>query len=99
MSDPIRDPEGIEPEELDKIEGLAGAHVIEIGCGNGRLTQRYAGRVKSVTGVDTTSDTIREALQAQPLPGGARFDLAEASALALPFRDESFEAALLAWSL
>ncbi|MDX1436556.1 MAG: class I SAM-dependent methyltransferase [Anaerolineales bacterium] len=98
MKDPVRDPEEIERRYLEKIHALDGAHVLEIGCGNGRLTQRYGSRAISVTGVDP-EETVVDARQIRPLPGGTRLDLLRASATELPFRRESFTTAILAWSL
>jgi ubiquinone/menaquinone biosynthesis C-methylase UbiE len=97
--EPIRDPEEVETQQLEMMEALEGAHVIEIGCGNGRLTRRYAAWASSVTGIDPEADAIQKANLIRPLSGGARLDLTQASATALPFRDASFTAALLAWSL
>ena len=36
------DPEGAELAALGKLVDFAGLHVLEVGCGDGRLTWRYA---------------------------------------------------------
>ena len=36
--DPVRDPEGIEIEYLNRTGVINGRNVIEIGCGDGRIT-------------------------------------------------------------
>lgn len=42
-------------------ERLLGAHVLEIGCGVGRLTPFVAGRVRSYTGIDIAPSLVAEA--------------------------------------
>jgi ubiquinone/menaquinone biosynthesis C-methylase UbiE len=97
--EPVRDPEQIEPKYLSRIEELSDARVIEIGCGNGRLTWRYASLVDSVIGIDPEADALREAIDARPLEGCLRFDAVRALAERLPLKAESFDAALFSWSL
>ena len=97
--EPIRDPEQLEPEYLSKIEQLPDARVIEIGCGDGRLTWRYASLVKSVIGIDPDAEALSEAIGAMPLQGRLKFEAVQGSAEKLPFKTESFDAAIFAWSL
>lgn len=97
--EPVRDPERLEPEYLSKIEQLSDAKVIEIGSGDGRLTWRYASLVKSVIGIDPEADALSEAISATPLQGHLRFDAVQALAEKLPFKAESFDTAVFAWSL
>ena len=97
--EPVRDPERLEPEYLSKIEQLFDARVIEIGCGDGRLTRRYASLVKSVIGIDPEAVALREAIRATPLQGRLRLDAVQGLAEKLPFKAESFDAAVFAWSL
>lgn len=53
----VIDPEGY---ELDAVAARMppGAHVIEIGCGDGRLTRRYSDRVASVLAFDPDADAV-----------------------------------------
>ena len=48
--DPVRDPEGIEVEYLNKTGAINGRSLLEIGCGNGRLTWRYANLAAATVG-------------------------------------------------
>jgi len=47
------DPEGHETAALDQLlPDLRGRRVLEVGCGEGRLTCRYADRAGSVLAID-----------------------------------------------
>ena len=97
--EPVRDPEGIEIEFLKRIGVIHDRKVIEIGCGNGRLTWRYANYAASAIGVDPDSERLAEALTTRPETVETGTAFAQAEAKMLPFPDEAFECAILAWSL
>ncbi|MGH2619029.1 MAG: class I SAM-dependent methyltransferase [Anaerolineales bacterium] len=74
--------------------------MLEIGCGDGRLTWKYARQTRSVLAIDADRITV-VAAQAM-LPGmrlPTRVDFAQAAAESLPARRESFDLAIFAWSL
>ncbi len=96
--DPIRDPEGCEPSHLTAASQLAGSRVIEIGCGNGRLTRRYASLPKEVVGVDPDLADLRKARKDLPVRA-PQAHLVCAKAESLPFKPHEFEVAIFAWSL
>jgi 2-polyprenyl-3-methyl-5-hydroxy-6-metoxy-1,4-benzoquinol methylase len=56
------DPENNETRALFDLADFAGQRVLEIGCGDGRLTWRYAGRAAPVTAIDAFSPGIERAL-------------------------------------
>jgi 16S rRNA A1518/A1519 N6-dimethyltransferase RsmA/KsgA/DIM1 with predicted DNA glycosylase/AP lyase activity len=89
----IRDPEGIESAAIASIHALHGAHLLEIGCGDGRLTRQFAELAARVTAIELDAALVATA-EAYP---NVRY--AAASALDLPFPSEQFNTALLAWSL
>ena len=55
------DPEGDETEALFDLVQLEDREVLEIGCGDGRLTTRYADRVAHVTAIDPFESAIERA--------------------------------------
>jgi 2-polyprenyl-3-methyl-5-hydroxy-6-metoxy-1,4-benzoquinol methylase len=57
------DPEGNETDALFDLVELEGREVLEIGCGDGRLTRRYADRAAHVTAIDPFEDSIARAAQ------------------------------------
>lgn len=94
-----KDPEKTESKFLHRLANFAGKHVLEIGCGEGRLTWRYAASARRVTGIDPDQDALRVALYDRPSDLHKTTTLACASALNLPFPHATFDIALLAWSL
>jgi ubiquinone/menaquinone biosynthesis C-methylase UbiE len=60
------DPENNETRALFDLADFRGQHVLEIGCGDGRLTWRYAGRAAHVTAIDPNADRIVRARENMP---------------------------------
>ena len=60
------DPENNETRALFDMVSFRGQHVLEIGCGDGRLTWRYADRAAHVTAIDPAAKLI--ALAREQLP-------------------------------
>ena len=94
-----RDPEETEIKHLRDFADLPGARVLEIWFGEGRLTWRYAGAAGRVVGIDPDPKRIEVAVCDCPLTlrSSVRFALAKAESL--PFPRETFDRAVLAWSL
>jgi ubiquinone/menaquinone biosynthesis C-methylase UbiE len=94
-----KDPEGIEILHLEKMAAFPGRHVLEIGCGDGRLTWRYAPFADRVTGIDPDVQTLLEAVATLPDVHQKSVSFVRASSLHLPFPHKKFDIAILAWSL
>ena len=95
------DPEGTETKYLLRFAELtsgAGKRVLEIGCGDGRLTWRYAKMVKQVLGVDLHADDLRVAFLDRPTGLSSHVEFALADAAHLPARNAAFDLAIFAWS-
>jgi ubiquinone/menaquinone biosynthesis C-methylase UbiE len=94
-----RDPERTEVRVLRRHVSLAGARILEIGCGDGRLTRRIAGVARSVVAIDPNAALIGRAKQLTPasLRKKVRYRKGPAENLQLP--DQCFEIAVLSWSL
>lgn len=94
-----KDPEGMERRRLDGLGLFSGKSVVEIGCGDGRLTWKYARAARLVAGIDLDAAGLRYASVDRPSDLEDKTLFARASALNLPFANETFDLALLAWSL
>jgi len=95
-----KDPDRKEIKFLNKFIDLdvAGRHVLEIGCGEGRLTWQYARMPGFTTGIDVDSDALRVATIDRPSDLENKVCFCNARSEQLPFKKETFDIAILAWS-
>ena len=94
-----KDPEGIEKKILHKFADLSNKHILEIGCGEGRLTWKYASVSSLTVGFDPDHDALRVARADSPAALRGHVHFTQASANHIPFAKETFDIAVLAWSL
>jgi ubiquinone/menaquinone biosynthesis C-methylase UbiE len=94
-----RDSLGLERKALHRFVDFRDRHVLEIGCGEGRLTWLYADSARHVTAFDPDVDALRVARADCPVRLESQVALTGASARHLPFPREKFDIAILAWSL
>ena len=78
---------------------MAGLRVLELGCGDGRLTFRYASDAAAVLAVDPDEGEVEKARNAlkPTLADKVTFAVSGAAEVDAPRR--SFDLALFAWSL
>jgi ubiquinone/menaquinone biosynthesis C-methylase UbiE len=94
-----RDPERNEAKYLHTFVDFTNKRVIEIGCGEGRMTWQYAKAAETTIGVDPDKDALRVAKVDRPSELEHKVLFACAASEYLPFSKETFDIALLAWSL
>ncbi len=95
-----QDPEHSEIKHLNRITDFsASQRVLEIGCGDGRLTWRYTRNVGSVVGIEIERDDLRLAMADRPSDLLENVFFVNADSIHLPFAKETFDLALLSWSL
>jgi len=98
----VLDPEGEELRALAAfVEASSGLQVLEVGCGDGRLTRRYAAQVARVTAIDPDGDDILHAQDKLPaeLRDRVEFQAVGIEEYRLSSGAPSFDLVLLAWSL
>lgn len=95
------DPENNEIRALLGMVDFSGKNVLEIGCGDGRLTRRYAGAAAHVTAVEPFEEAIQRARANQPevLRQHVEFLHSKFEDFAATLRSELFDIAILSWSL
>lgn len=95
----VKDPDGVESRVLVELADFTGQRVLEVGCGDGRMTWLFAHEAKEVLGVDPDEELIEEARTATPreLEDSVTFRVAEIEALEIP--PPRFDIAFLSWSL
>ncbi|MGH2347885.1 MAG: class I SAM-dependent methyltransferase [bacterium] len=95
------DPEHNETRALFELADFRGKHVLEIGCGDGRLTWRFAEQAARVTAIDPDEDTVVQARQDLPrrLRGRVEFHHLAFEDFAAASKAAAFDSVLLSWSL
>ena|SRR5438034_10185683 len=96
---PVVDPDGVELATIRELVDLRGLEVVDVGCGEGRLTFACAGEGARVYGFDPDEDAIASAREALPrdLRNRVQFEVADGAEFELPRR--KFDLALFSWSL
>jgi 2-polyprenyl-3-methyl-5-hydroxy-6-metoxy-1,4-benzoquinol methylase len=94
----LKDAGGAEAAALATLGDFDNKRVLEIGCGDGRLTWLYAAQAQSVLGIDPEEEEIAAARSATPpeLAERVRFEVGTAEDLS---KTAAFEVAFLSWSL
>lgn len=95
----VKDPEGAETDALARLVDFSGLRVLEVGCGEGRLTRRYAAAASSVLGIDPDEGRIALARAELPPQLADRVGFRVLGATELDEPPGSFDVAFLAWSL
>lgn len=95
------DPEGTETGVIHELVEFAGRRVLEVGCGDGRMTWRYADQAASVLALDTDDAKIERAIGAIPkqLRSKVEFIVADITDAELELPDKAFDVAVLSHSL
>ncbi|TMD85479.1 MAG: class I SAM-dependent methyltransferase [Chloroflexi bacterium] len=91
--------EGFEPRLVEHFVSLRRKRVLEIGCGDGRLTFQYAPRALSVLAIDPDRPSIDEAIFQQHARGLSNIEFRIGSIERLPRPGAPFDVALFSWSL
>ena len=86
----------VEPRRIEALVPLEGTRVLDVGCGEGRLTGFAAARAASVYAFDPNAERVEKARAAA---GAESVRFGVHGAEALDVERESFDVALCGWSL
>jgi 2-polyprenyl-3-methyl-5-hydroxy-6-metoxy-1,4-benzoquinol methylase len=92
----VPDARGVESRRIEALVPLEGARVLDVGCGEGRLTAFAAARAASVYAFDPDAERLEDA-RAAAASECVRFGVHGVEALDV--ERESFDLALCGWSL
>jgi ubiquinone/menaquinone biosynthesis C-methylase UbiE len=95
----FKDPEGNEKKYLHKFLDFNNKRILEIGCGEGRLTWQYASASSLTIGLDSDRNAVRVASIDRHTKLNNKVHFSAAEAEYLPFSKNTFDIAVLAWSL
>ena len=95
------DPENNETRALLDMVDFTGKQVLEVGCGDGRLTWRYADRAAHVTAIDPAASQIASANEQLPdrLKDRIEFQAIEFEDFAAASQPKAFDIVILSNSL
>ncbi|HWL50110.1 MAG TPA: class I SAM-dependent methyltransferase [Acidimicrobiia bacterium] len=98
MSSPI-DPEGTEIKVIHELVDFSDADVLEVGCGDGRLTWRYAEEAATVLAIDMNGEKIKRAAEAIPPSLRSKLNFVVADIAGVELSPDAYDVAILAHSL
>lgn len=100
MTDPVvLDPEGAHLAALRRVADFAGARVLEVGCGDGRLTVGIAEDAAGVFAFDPDEDAVARAREALPAALADRVRYRAAAATTVQIPQSEFDLVVFSWSL
>jgi ubiquinone/menaquinone biosynthesis C-methylase UbiE len=96
---PVLDPEGAHLAALRRLADFRSQRVLELGCGDGRLTVPVARDAASVLAFDPDAEAVERARGSLPVELADRVSYLVASGKAVEVEPGSFDLALFSWSL
>jgi ubiquinone/menaquinone biosynthesis C-methylase UbiE len=95
----VLDPEGVHLAALLRLADFRGKTVLELGCGDGRLTLGIAEEAASVLAFDPDADVVDRALRGLPPELADRVTYRVASGMELEVERHAFDLVVFSWSL
>jgi len=95
----VLDPEGAHLAALRRMQDFTGARVLEVGCGDGRLTRGIAEHAASLLAFDPDEAAVARARAALPDALATRVRYRVGSATDIEIAPASFDIALFSWTL
>lgn len=93
------DPECAHLAALRRLADFDGLRVLEMGCGEGRLTRGIARQAASVLAFDPAADAVETARATLPAELESRVEFRVASAESIEVEPGSFDLVVFSWAL
>jgi ubiquinone/menaquinone biosynthesis C-methylase UbiE len=93
------DPEGAHIAALRRLADFGGRRVLEMGCGEGRLTAGIAAQAAHVLAFDPNTESVLEARRSLPAELSERAAFHAASAQEIEIERGAFDLVVFSWSL
>ncbi len=93
------DPQERELRAMERVARWRGRRVLEIGCGDGRLTLRLVRLGARIRALDPDRKRVRAARAALPRRYARRIEYRVGKAERLPYRAREFDCVVFAWAL
>jgi ubiquinone/menaquinone biosynthesis C-methylase UbiE len=95
----VLDPEGAHLAALHRLVDFGGQRVLELGCGDGRLTVGIAEEAASVLAFDPDCEAVERARQSLPVELAERVTYRVAAGKEIELEPLSFDLVVFSWSL
>jgi ubiquinone/menaquinone biosynthesis C-methylase UbiE len=95
----VLDPEGAHLAALRRLADFRGQAVLELGCGDGRLTLGIAADAASVLAFDPDPEAVEKARRSLPSELAERVAYQVASGEQIEIEPASFDLVVFSWSL
>ena len=96
---PVLDPEGVHLAALNRLGDFHGRRVLELGCGDGRLTLGIAEEAAHVLAFDPDAEAVDRARRSLSAELADRVTYQVASGKEIEIKPHSFDLVLFSWSL
>jgi len=96
---PVLDPEGAHLAALHRLGDFRGQRVLELGCGDGRLTVGIAADAAHVHAFDPEVEAVERARRSLPAELADRIAYQVASGKEIEIAPHSFDLVVFSWSL
>ena len=93
------DPEGAHLASLRRLADFGGLRVLEMGCGEGRLTRGLAADGATVLAFDPDAESVGQSDRSFPAELAERVSFHVASAQEIEIEPGAFDLVLFSWSL
>ena len=95
----VLDPEGAHLAALRRLGDFRGRRVIELGCGDGRLTLGIAAEARGVLAFDSDAEAVDRGRRSLPAELERRVTYRVASGTEIEIEPAAFDLAVFSWSL